>query len=183
MGTNLHLGWIIYDSGKGEIYVTNSFGTIFVISDSSNNVIANLSLGGNTGIEPNTVAYDSGKGELFVTNPNVGVLNGSPYVISNGTVSVISDKTNTVVADLTLEGTNPEAIAYDSGKSEIFVSESNPNNGGQVSVISDSNNAVVATIPIGFNPIGMVYDSNKGEIYATNPNGTFYQSYRTKPIP
>ncbi len=173
LGNNLHLGWIVYDSAKGEIYVTNPSGTVFVISDSSNIVVANLTLGGpNPGDAPNMVAYDSAKGEIFVTNPNVGLLYGSPYVISNGTVSVISDNSNTVIANLNLEGTNPEAIAYDSGKGEIFVSEDNPNNGGQVSVISDSNNVVVATVPIGFNPTGMVYNPNKGEIYATNPNGT-----------
>jgi DNA-binding beta-propeller fold protein YncE len=47
---------------------------------------------------------------------------------------VISDSTNTVIANVT-GGTGPNALAYDSGKGEVFVV-----NGvdGTVSVISDS---------------------------------------------
>jgi YVTN family beta-propeller protein len=51
-----------------------------------------------------------------------------------GTVSVISDSTNTVIANVTV-GTGPNALAYDSGKGEVFVSNRVD---GTVSVISDS---------------------------------------------
>jgi YVTN family beta-propeller protein len=60
-------------------------------------------------------------------------------------------------------GENPSCIAYDSGKSEIFVA-----NWNSVSVISDSTNTVVATVPVGISSGGVAYDSGKGEIFVTN---------------
>ena len=65
-------------------------------------------------------------------------------------VSVISDSTNAVVATVTV-GINPESVAYDSGKGEIFVANDGSNT---VSVISDSTNAVVATVTVGNRPCG-----------------------------
>ena len=89
-----------------------------VISDSTNTVVANVTVG----TTPYAPAYDSGKDEIFVTN------HGS------NSVSVISDSNNTVVANVTV-GTTPYSAVYDSGKGEIFVTNAGDNT---VSVISDA---------------------------------------------
>src|SRR5208283_5260230 len=66
---------LAYDSGTGQILVTNGFdNTISVISDSSNSVVATVSVG----TSPGDVVYDSSMGEIFVAN-------------GDGTISVISD--------------------------------------------------------------------------------------------
>jgi YVTN family beta-propeller protein len=152
------------------MFVANSYwtnggsleGTVSVISDSNNTVLANVKVGAN----PFYLAYDSGRGEMFVTN------NG------DGTVSVVSDSTNTVVANVTVEG-GPWGVAYDSGKGEVFVVNQM---WGSVSVISDNTNAVVATVPLGeVQPNGIAYgephcaayDFAKGEIFVgISDNGT-----------
>ena len=86
------------------------------------------------------------------------------YGSGANTVSVISDSNNAVVATIPV-GTTPYGVAYDSGTSEIFVSNHGSNS---VSVISDNTNAVVATITVGTTPSGIAYDSGKGEIFVTN---------------
>ena len=122
-----------YDSGKGEVFVTNEgVATVSVISDSTNAVVATVPMR----FSPDAIAYDSGKGEIFVAN-------GGPST-TLGTVSVISDNTNTVVANVTV-GTDPVGIAYDSSKGEIFVANTG-DHPPDVSVISDSSNTVIATI-------------------------------------
>ena len=132
-----------YDSGKGEIFVTDVSGSnVYVISDKTNSVVATVQVGRN----PNPIIYDSGMNEVFVVNTG------------SGNISVISDKTNTVNATINLAA---GAIAYDPGKSEVFVSTSSG-----VSVISDKTNKVVANITgitTGFTT--MAYDSAKGEIF------------------
>ena len=140
---------VAYDSGKGEVFVANSFSNnVSVISDASNSVVATIPVG----TYPWGEACDSGKGEVFVTNYN------------SNNVSVISDATNKVVATIPV-GTNPYGVAYDSGKGEVFVTNYNSNN---VSVISDATSKVVATIPVGTRPEGVAYDSGKGEVFVAN---------------
>ncbi len=62
-------------------------------------------------------------------------------------------------------GNEPESLAYDSAKGEIFVANAFSSS---VSVISDNTNTVVATISLPTSPSGIVYDSGKGEIFAAN---------------
>jgi YVTN family beta-propeller protein len=153
--------WIVYDSGRAELFVSLSFaynGEVAVISDSNNSIVGKILVGG----EPEGVVYDSAKGEIFVAN-----------ALSKA-VSVISDTTNTVVANVTVPyGTL--AMAYDSGKGEIFATNLPPNNSSNpnassntISVISDSSNTAIATITVGSNPQGIAYDSGKNEIFVTN---------------
>src|SRR2546422_3904238 len=52
---------------------------------------------------------------------------------------------------LALNGLSPVAVAYDSGKGELFVANQHSDT---VSVISDATNTVVATIPAGPGPKG-----------------------------
>ena len=149
---------VAYDSGKGEVFVTDSNcpsyppcgqGNVSVISDGTNKVVATIPVGS----WPGGVAYDSGKGEVFVAN------------FGSNNVSVISDASIRVVATIPV-GIDPSGVAYDSGKGEVFVtSEYN-----SVSVISDATNKVVATIPVEGGPDGVAYDSGKGEVFVTNGN-------------
>jgi YVTN family beta-propeller protein len=62
-------------------------------------------------------------------------------------------------------GSQPDGIAYDSGKGEIFVANHADNT---VSIISDSSNTVVATVAVGNAPNSVVYDSGKGEVFVSN---------------
>src|SRR5438445_689575 len=140
---------VAYDSGTGEVFVTNIGGdTVSVISDVTNTVVATVPVGSG----PTGVAYDSGTGEVFVTN------------LLGNTVSVISDVTNTVVATVPV-GTSPTGVAYDSGTGEVFVANVG---GNTVSVISDVTTFVVATVPVGGDPAGVAYDNGKGEVFVAN---------------
>jgi YVTN family beta-propeller protein len=145
---------VAYDSGKDEVFVANNLaGTVSVISDSNNTVVATIPVGDH----PLGVAYDSGKGEVFVANNN------------DGTVSVISDSNNTVIATIPV-GLAPAWVAYDAGKGEVFVTNSGDNT---TSVISDSTHTVTATIPVGGSPQGVAYDSGKGEIFVATNRGNY----------
>jgi YVTN family beta-propeller protein len=155
---------IAYDSALHEIYVTNQgLGTVSVISDMSNSVVATIDLNTNSshgGIS--NIVYDSGKGEMFVSS------------YAYGGVLVISDKTKQVVATIPLgNDPYPTALTYDSGQGEIYVSyqglpEKNPAN--FMSAISDTTNSVIATVPLDNSiPSPGAYDSATGEIYMPNP--------------
>ncbi len=150
---------LAYDSGKGEIFVSIAAAdTVLVISDTTNLVVANISVGS----VPTGIVYDSGKNEVFVANS------------ASGTVSVISDNTNYIIATIPIEG-QPHCLAYNSGRGEIYVTSypsavSLYGEGNLISVISDSTNKVAATFPVNvaLGDQSIVYDSGKGEIFALN---------------
>ena len=159
---------VAYDSGRGEIYVSNLDGTVSIISDENNTVVQTISpyfgccgSGGQSySAELGAIAYDSAKGELFVTHPY------------SNFVSVISDSTNKNDVGITVAA-GPSAIAYDFGKGEIFVASrgytSLPAPSGshaQIDVISDSTNSIVANLT-GNAVNSLVYDSAKNEVFAT----------------
>jgi len=191
---------VAYDSEKREFFVSFSRcqnvsaglmcgnGSLSVISDSNNTVVATALVGGSTSGE----TYDSGKGEVFVSNTAMTAVSvvsdannsvaatiwlehlnavGLAYAGNDSEVfaaneytdflSVISDNTNEVVANISLDR-GPTGMAYDSARGEIFVSDYNSND---VFVISTVSNTVVATIPVGINPFGIAYDSGKGEVF------------------
>jgi len=162
------LGGIAYDPAKGEVFAAYytgwplaTHGVLSVISDSSNTVVANISLGSlpqTTGFQ---LAYDSGKGEMFVS------------VSVNNSVSVVSDATNSVVATVKV-GNAPMGLAYDSAKNEIFAVDYGPPF-NTISVISDTSNRVVANVTIAqVNPESeyAAYDPAKGEVFVTNVAGS-----------
>jgi DNA-binding beta-propeller fold protein YncE len=190
---------IVYDSAKGELFAANpgsavlqspggpliveSTSSIFVISDATNAIVANISLGhvpANLEYNSNPIdrfipidmVYDSGRGEIFVTNDVYNFTSGEEVA---STVSVISDATNSVVADVNLGGgTHPEGLAYDSAKGEVFVANSN---GTHVAVISDKTNSIMANVKIenestnyeaGTGLLGVAYDSANGEVLTAN---------------
>lgn len=182
---------VAYDSSKNEIFVVeSSAGTVKVLSDSNNAVLATITVGQS----PYRDIYDSGKGEIFVANygaDTVSVISdstnrvvatvpvgtqpssfaydsskGEVFVANSGgtTVSIISDTTNTVIATVTV-GNNPYDLDYDSATGQIFVANAYSRS---VSVVSDSNNQVVATVPVGQGPLGVAYDPVKGEVFVAN---------------
>jgi YVTN family beta-propeller protein len=161
-----------YDSGKGELFVTNYVNnytagklvssTVSVVSDVTDDVVATVNIGG--GDSPEGLAYDPAKGEVFVAN-------------SNGTtVSVISDATNSVVDRVRVEplpAGNSSAngalgVAYDSATGDIFVANGWDYLPNTVSVISDATNKVVATVDVGYGPTGLAYDSGRGEVFVAD---------------
>jgi YVTN family beta-propeller protein len=62
-------------------------------------------------------------------------------------------------------GVSPYGVAYDPGKSEVFVVN---DMSSTVSVISDTTNTVVANITVGSTPADIAYDSAKGEMFVSN---------------
>jgi YVTN family beta-propeller protein len=162
---------VAYDSGKGELFVTNNGdNSVSIITDTNNTVVANVTVGS----FPYGIAYDSNKNELFVTDANNPGLFAFAYsgrsnsdLNNTGTVSIISDRTNTVVGSIKV-GSFPCGVAYDSGKNEIFVANQAS---GTVSVISDKTNIVIANITVGSQPFALVYDPARSEIFVTNYGG------------
>lgn len=189
-----------YDSSKGEVFVASPASssqaeqggplimqgnsTIQVISDSTDSVIATVSLGevpsnltygsgkGDQPI-PGSMVFDSARGEVFVSNEVYNFSDGAKVA---STVSVISDETNKLLATIDIGGgTNPQGLAYDSSKGEIFAANSN---GTDVFVISDVTDSVVAKIRVeaestgheqGTNGVlGVAYDQSKGEVLVAN---------------
>ena len=81
-------------------------------------------------------------------------------------MSVISDINKTVIATVTLPtGGDPQRLAYDSGKGEIFVANQGDNT---VSVISDSNNTLVATVYVEQDHMAWLMILARAEIFVTN---------------
>jgi YVTN family beta-propeller protein len=156
---------IAYDPAKGEVFVAEdgatpsnvsasntAHGQISVISDSTNTVVANVTVGP----FPDGIAYDSAKAEIYVGS------SGSTTIA--GSVSVISDSTNAVVATVPLDGAG--AIAFDSVKGELYVVTPSTNS---TTIVSDSTNSVVGTKAAGPGPFWIAYDSAKGELFISNP--------------
>jgi len=149
IGVGTYPANLAYDSGLGEIFVTNTgSNNVTVLSDSTHAILATIAVGS----YPLGIAYDSGFGEIFVAN------------LASGNVSVISDATNTVTATIAV-GTSPYTVLYDSAQSTVFVENSGSSN---VSVISDATNTVVATVGTGQYSYAMAYDSAMGEVFTAS---------------
>jgi len=157
IGTIRAGGILAYDSGKGEVFVANN-NKIQIISDSSNEIIETVPIGGL--VNANALAYDSGKGEIFIAAVEVNA-NGQE-IKDSGAVFVMSDSNNKVIATVHVGG-YPTSLAYDSGKGEIFVS----NTVSYVSIISDRTNSVVAKAKLvtGGEAENLIYDPKKNEVF------------------
>ena len=120
---------VIYDSGKGEIFVANSVDrTVSVISDSSNAVVSTVTVGA----KPFGEAYDSGKGEIFVTNEN------------SDTVSVISDSSSTSASPTPVTSATPSPTVKPTSKPTQTTAPSSAQNLLQQVWVPKPANAVVA---------------------------------------
>jgi len=148
---------VAYDSGKGEIFTSDSAGGVglSVINDTTNTVVDTIHL---PGVEPTGMAYDPAKGEIFVGNE------------LGSNVTIINDTTDTIVGVIPNVGQIPWSPVYDPEKGEIFVANQGTGiSGSNVTVINDTTDAIVTSINIGTDPLGdIVYDSGKGEIIVPN---------------
>lgn len=144
---------LTYDSKLGEVLASNDeSGNVSVISAATNKVVASIPILDST---PRALVYDSGTQEVFVISDT------SPHYLY-GEVGVISAASNTVV-DTINDSNSAISLAYDSGKSEVFVGT-----GTNVSVINDSTDHIMDSIDVAISPVAMVYDAAQGEIYATS---------------
>ncbi|MCI4323944.1 MAG: PKD domain-containing protein [Thermoplasmata archaeon] len=142
---------VAYDSGTHEIFVSNNLdGTVSVIADSNNTVVATVPVG----CGPDGIAYDSRTGDVFVADD------------CSHSVSVISDSNNTVVTTISLTpGVLASGLTYDNATGQIFVSEAGFN---EVGVIDGSNNSIVANITVGGYPLSVVYDPATGVVFTAD---------------
>ncbi len=142
---------LAYDSINRAIYVSNSCsGSVFVVSEATRQVIANISVGAN----PIGLAFDSKDETMFVANAN------------SNSVSVINCSSLKVSSTIPLGNQSlPVQVAYDSSLGEVFVSDGGTNN---VSVIQTSNFALVASINLPGRPYGILYDPDNGGVYVAN---------------
>ncbi|MGA9839616.1 MAG: YncE family protein [Thermoplasmata archaeon] len=85
-----------------------------------------------------------------------------PYVADTLDLTTNTLGTGNVLAPNDVQ---PVAVAYDSGRREIFVANAGSND---VSVINDSTKKVVANITVGSSPEGVAYDPGVGEVFVTN---------------
>jgi YVTN family beta-propeller protein len=163
-------GYVVYDSGKNELFAEQALGGIAVVSDSDNSLVTTINTGAENGYGHELV-YDSGMNEIFESS-------GGQYDTVPPTVNVISDSSNTVLGTANLETSLydvrlPLGMAYDSAKGEIFICDlgldetTRYSYGGGVLVVSDTNNTAITEIYVP-SPQEAVYDSNKGEIFATS---------------
>ncbi len=149
---------VLYDGGRGEVIVGGNgvSGRLSIVNDTSNTVVASVSLSGGICGGTAGLAYDSGRGQIFATVCS--------DLLDGGEVAVVNDTSNSVVATVPVNG-EPIGAAYDSAKGQVFVAATEDN---QVKVISDTSDTVSATIPVGAYPTGVAYDAGKGEVFVTN---------------
>lgn len=145
---------IAYDSGRQEMFVTDSGSNLTsVINDISNTVVATIAVGSS----PESATYDPVVDDVYVTNAD------------SNNVSVISDLTNTVIATVRV-GADPVASAYDPMRGEIYVA-----NETGLSVISETTNKVVDSIPLpcACSASSITYDGRQGELFVTMVGATY----------
>jgi len=126
-------GSLVYDSVKGNIYVTNKT-DVSIISDSNNKISKVINNVGAAG----SLVYDKNDGKIFCSNGQV-----------------ISDSTNSVIATLNV-GSSPAGIAYDSVTGSIYVTNGldpgtvtvNSVSSGTPSTATPTSSASASTTPI-----------------------------------
>ena len=151
---------LAFDSKEHVVLVpclTQVSNTMFVISDTTNTLVANVSI---DGIVPTSVAVDPDRGLIFVGDA------GSPPQFP-AKVTVYNDTSFEVVKSLTVGG-DPETILYDAGRGETFVGSTDGEGNGVVYVIEDATLSIVANVTVAPGPYpritSLAYDPELGEI-------------------
>ncbi len=151
---------LAYDSKAHVVLVpclTQVSNTMFVISETTNTLVANVSIGG---IVPTDIAVDPDRGLIFVGDA------GSPPQFP-AKVTVYDDTSFGVVKTLTVGG-DPETIVYDAGRGETFVGSTDSQGNGVVYVIDDATLSIVANVTVAPGPYpwitSLAYDPELGEI-------------------
>jgi len=139
------------DPVNGEVYApknSSSLDQVAVINESTNKVIANVTVGA----DPRPLAVDPANDEVYVAN------------MGSDNVSVISGATNTVVATVSV-GSGPIAVVVDNTAGLVYVANQGSDN---VTVINASTNVAERTVSTGSEPSAIAVDSATGRAYVSN---------------
>jgi len=148
---------IVYDGGKGYVYVANGgSANVSVIDDSTDAVVTTIGLSAGSA---NSGAYDPAQNKVFFISPG-GALT------SNATV--VSDASNTVVATILLD-VAADGAAYDSDNNEVWVLNGDP---AYASAISTATNAVVVNVTLTFTSRYWAYDSAHQEEFLADQSAS-----------
>ncbi|MCW6168594.1 MAG: YncE family protein [Thermoplasmatales archaeon] len=179
---------VAYDPYNGYVYVANyGLNDVYVIN-SSNSVIAKISVGTN----PDSVAYDAFDHDVYVSNfgsESVSVISSRNYVVQsinlaaepqsltydpsnhmvytanpeNDNISVINSTTGNV-SSIAVSST-PHAVSYDPYNNYLYVAEFNSN---RTSVINTTSGKIIDNITVGIEPYALTYDPSNNYIYVAN---------------
>jgi YVTN family beta-propeller protein len=94
------------------------------------------------------------------------------FAFSDFRAGFIDQRPVQVVATIPVGNGPTLAVAYDSGKGEIFATDENS---GDVRVFSAATNKRVALVQVGGYPNGLAYDSGKGEVFVAIDRADAYQ--------
>ena len=135
---------IVYDGGKGYVYVANGgSANVSVIDDSTDTVVNTIGLSVGSAIAG---TYDPAQDEVYFTSPNGA---------STSNETVVSDVTNAVVATVPLV-VAADGAAYDSDNGEVWVLNGLP---AYASAISTTTHTVVVNVTLTFASRYWAYDS------------------------
>ena len=141
-----------YDPSTGQILVTSGSSSVDLVDDATNAIV---STNGVDGSNPWHVLYDPATNDSFVS------------CTGSETVTELS-ATGNATGRITL-ATNPSAVVYDSGRSELFVLNSIADD---VLVVSDATGAVLATVPVEapsyVETAGLAYDSGTAQVFVAD---------------
>jgi YVTN family beta-propeller protein len=148
----------------GDIYVTAGLdnGVVYVISPSTNTVIATIPVGNEPqGIAVSAGGYNAGNGNIYVTDLNAGT--------GNAQLQIITPANNTVTSTIDLGSAGgPESgvavVPAGAYKGDIYVTNQNID---AVSVINPGNNDIIANIPVGASPTDVAVDATGTTVYVT----------------
>ena len=142
-------GGLAFDPVNEEVYVTSLGGTVSAIRDSTNRVVASITVP-----QPGPAAVDTSTDSIYISEdslPDVAIVNGS---------------TNQVVRTLDVGGV-PSGIAFDPSNGYLYVANSGDDN---LTVINGSTEKTVGSIELGGNPSlvapnSVLYDSTTRDLY------------------
>jgi YVTN family beta-propeller protein len=161
---------MVFDPGTGQTFVANGGdclgtgcnGTVSVLNDSTEAVVATIEVGPG----PQGMVYDPAVGQVFVSN-----YYGCIGRYCDSTVSIINTTTDTVVATLVV-GSGALSFLYDPQVGEVFVVNEDdclgPNCDGTIGVIDPANDSLVTTIQVGSGPDAIAEDAADGELFVAN---------------
>jgi autotransporter-associated beta strand protein/YVTN family beta-propeller protein len=154
--------------GTQRTYVANTTdGTVSVISDQTNSVVATINLG--AGSHPDGVGVNTTTDHVFVVETNNDGSNGALAVIDGLPGSPTE---NMVIATIPIPGRflGARQIAVNPVTNRVYIPSFDP--GGQVEVIDGSTNTLLTSISVQPNPIAAAVDPTTNTIYIGH--GSFF---------
>ena len=144
------------------LYVTNwASDTVSVIDTATNKVLASLAVGDN----PNDLLLTP-DGRLFVACAQ----DNSVWVIDTAT-RMARERINTALTPRALEGSTPNALAYDATAKMLFVANADNNSVAVVRVAEKGESEVMGFIPAGWYPSALALSPDKKKLFVGNSKG------------